>query len=113
MSQGNDMIGLLHLIRSGMYGGATNKYLERTIIDAQMKLLTLRQSSRMSNAEYLRLFCGLVDALDTLVEKMGSRCPGSPCIFKKDNKTLTIVISGQQQKQPCASNFGCDVHHQE
>jgi hypothetical protein len=54
-----------------MYGGATNKYLEHTIIDAQTKLLTLRQSSRMSNAEYLRLFRGLVDALEYLCGEIG------------------------------------------
>jgi hypothetical protein len=54
-----------------MYGGDTTKYLEHTIIDTQTKLLTFRQSSRMSNAKYLCSFCGMVDAIEYLGGEVG------------------------------------------
>jgi hypothetical protein len=52
-SQANDVIGLLRLIRNCMYGGVTTKCPEHTLIDAQTKLFTFRQTSCMPNAEYL------------------------------------------------------------
>jgi hypothetical protein len=80
------VIGFLRLIRGCMYGGATNKYLEHTILDAQTKLLTLCQSSRMSNAEYLRSFCGLVDALEYLGGEIGV-----------EESRITSYLQAQQQ----------------
>jgi hypothetical protein len=70
-SEANDVIRLLQLIRTCMYGGATMKYLEHTIIDAQTKLLTFHQSSRMSNAKYLHSFRGMVDAIEYLGGEVG------------------------------------------
>jgi hypothetical protein len=52
-SQTNDVIGLLRLIWNSMYGGITTKHPEHTLIDAQTKLFTFRQTRRMPNAEYL------------------------------------------------------------
>jgi hypothetical protein len=40
--------------------------LKHMLIDAQTKLFTLRHTSRMPNAEYLRSFRGLVDAIEFL-----------------------------------------------
>jgi hypothetical protein len=71
VSQENNVIGFLCLIRGCMYGSTTNKYLEHTILDVQTKLLTLRQSSRISNAEYLQSFRGLVDTLEYLGGEIG------------------------------------------
>jgi hypothetical protein len=65
-SQENNVIGLLQLIRICMYGSVTTKCPKHTLIDAQSKLFTFRQTSQMPNAKYLWSFCGLVDVIEFL-----------------------------------------------
>jgi hypothetical protein len=61
VNNANDLIGLLRLIRTSMYTGATSKNPIHSLLEAQTKFLSFRQTSRMSNAEYLRNFTALSD----------------------------------------------------
>jgi hypothetical protein len=70
-SQENDVIGLLHLIHNCMYIGVTTKRPKHTLIDVQNKLFTFWQSNRMSNAEYLHSFHGLMHAIEFLSRDFG------------------------------------------
>jgi hypothetical protein len=54
-----------------MYSGVTTKCPKHTLIDVQTKLFTFHQSSQMPNAEYLRSFRGLVDAIKFLGGDVG------------------------------------------
>ena len=72
ISNGDDLIGLLRLIRTSMYTGATSKNSMHSLIEAQNKFASFKQSSRMTNAEYLRTFKGLVDAIEHLNGDIGT-----------------------------------------
>jgi hypothetical protein len=61
INNSNDLMGLLQLIRTSMYTGATSKNAIHSLLDAQNKFFSFRQSSRMTNAEYLRNFTALAD----------------------------------------------------
>ena len=57
----NDVMGLLRLIRTSMYTGATSKNSLHSLLEAQNTFFSFRQTGRMSNAEYLRNFTALTD----------------------------------------------------
>ena len=61
VNNGNDLMGLLRLIRTSMYTGATSKNRLQSLLEAQSKFLAFRQTNRMTNAEYLRTFTALSD----------------------------------------------------
>ena len=65
------MIELLKLIRTSMYTGATSKNKMHSLIDAKARFYTFCQSTRMSNAEYLRIFKANVDAVEHLNGDVG------------------------------------------
>jgi hypothetical protein len=71
ISDANDLVGLLQLIRTSMYTGATSKNSLHSLIEAQAKFHAFRQSSRMTNADYLHTFKGLVDAIEHLDGDLG------------------------------------------
>ena len=75
ISSGDDLIGLLRLIRTSMYTGATSKNPMHSLIEARSKFYSFRQSSRMTNADYLRMFKGLVDAVEHLNGDLGTDHP--------------------------------------
>jgi hypothetical protein len=66
ISSSDDLICLLRLICTSMYTGATSKNYMHSLIEAQSKFYLLHQSSRMTNADYLCMFKGLVDAVEHL-----------------------------------------------
>jgi len=72
ISNSDDLIGLLRLIRTSMYTGATSKNSMHSLIEARNKFYSFRQSSRMTNADYLRMFKGLVDAVEHLNGDLGT-----------------------------------------
>ena len=55
-----------------MYTGATSKNPIQSLLEAQTKFLSFRQTSRMSNAEYLRNFTALSDQVLHLHGEMGT-----------------------------------------
>jgi hypothetical protein len=57
----NDLMGLLRLIRTSMYTGATSKNSLHSLLEAQNKFFSFRQTSRMTNADYLRNYTALAD----------------------------------------------------
>jgi len=57
----NDLMGLLQLIHTSMYTGATSKNAIYSLLEAQNKFFTFRQTTRMSNADYLRNYTALTD----------------------------------------------------
>lgn len=61
-----DLIGLLGLIRTSMYTGATSKDKIHSLIDAMDKFHSFKQTSRMDNATYLRTFQSHIEAIDHL-----------------------------------------------
>jgi hypothetical protein len=61
-----DLIGLLGLIRTSMYTGATSKDKVHSLIDATQKFHAFKQGSRMENATYLRTFQSHVEAINLL-----------------------------------------------
>jgi hypothetical protein len=69
---GNDLMGLLRLIRTSMYTGATSKNPLQSLLEAQSKFLAFRQTSRMTNAEYLRTFTALSDQVVHLHGDLGT-----------------------------------------
>jgi hypothetical protein len=87
------VIGLLCLIQSYMYGGATTKYLECTIIDAQTKL----QSSRMSNTKYLHSFHGMVDATEYLGGEVGVETSQIMFNLKPQEQDLDVKAAVHEQ----------------
>ena len=72
VNNGNDLMGLLRLIRTSMYTGATSKNPIQSLLEAQTKFLSFRQGSRMSNAEYLRNFTALSDQVVHLHGELGT-----------------------------------------
>jgi hypothetical protein len=72
ISDASNLIELLQLIRTSMYTGATSKNPIHSLIDAQSSFHAFRQTSRMTNAEYLRVFKGLVDAVEHLKGDLGA-----------------------------------------
>ena len=68
----NDLIGLLRLIRTSMYTGATSKNPLQSLLEAQTKFLSFRQTARMTNAEYLRSFTALSDQVLHLHGDLGT-----------------------------------------
>jgi hypothetical protein len=72
ISSSDDLIGLLRLIRPSMYTGATSKNSMHSLIEARNKFYSFRQSSRMTNADYLCMFKGLVDAVEHLNGDLGT-----------------------------------------
>jgi len=56
------LINLLRLIRTSMYSGATSKKNPmHLLVEARQRFYSFRQTSRMSTAEFLRIYQGLVD----------------------------------------------------
>jgi hypothetical protein len=72
VNNGNDLMGLLRLVRTSMYTGATSKNTIQSLLEAQTKFLSFRQGSRMSNAEYLRNFTALSDQVAHLHGEFGT-----------------------------------------
>ena len=72
VNNGNDLMGLLRLIRTSMYTGATSKNPIQSLLEAQTKFFSFRQGSRMSNAEYLRNFTALSDQVVHLHGEFGT-----------------------------------------
>ena len=72
INNSNDFIGLLRLIRTSMYTGATSKNPLQSLLEAQTKFLSFRQTNRMTNAEYLRNFTALSDQVVHLHEDFGT-----------------------------------------
>ena len=68
----NDLMGLLRLIRTSMYTGATSKNAIHSLLEAQNKFFTFRQTSRMSNADYLRNYTALTDQVVHLHGEFGT-----------------------------------------
>ena len=65
-------MGLLRLIRTSMYTGATSKNAIHWLLEAQNKFFTFRQTSRMSNADYLRNYTALTDQVVHLHGEFGT-----------------------------------------
>ena len=72
VSDSDNIIGLLRLIRSSMYTGATSKNEMHSLIDTWAKFYAFKQTPRMSNADYLRVFKANVDAIEHLNGDLGT-----------------------------------------
>ena len=72
VNSNNDLMGLLRLIRTSMYTGATSKNPLMSLLEAQSKFLGFRQTNRMTNAEYLRTFTALTDQVVHLHGDLGT-----------------------------------------
>jgi hypothetical protein len=72
VSDSDDIIGLLRLIRTSMYTGATSKNEMHSLIDTRAKFYAFKQTPRMSNADYLRVFKANVDAIEHLKGDIGT-----------------------------------------
>ena len=72
VNNGNDLMGLLRLIRTSMYTGATSKNRLQSLLEAQSKFLAFKQTNCMTNAEYLRTFTALSDQVVHLHGDLGT-----------------------------------------
>ena len=59
-----DVIRLLNLIRSSLYTGSTSKRRQHSSQEGMEKLMTFKQTPRMSNARYLERFKELVEIVE-------------------------------------------------
>ena len=80
INNSNNLMGLLRLIRTSMYTGATSKNAIHSLLDAQNKFFSFRQSSRITNAEYLRNFTALADQV---VHLHGDFCTAQSYVTKR------------------------------
>jgi hypothetical protein len=72
ISNADDLIGLLRLIWTSMYTGTTSKNAMHSLIEAHNRFYLFCQSSCMTNADYLCMFKGLVDAVEHLNGDLGT-----------------------------------------
>jgi len=68
----SNLINLLRLIRTSMYSGATSKNPMHSLIEARQGFYSFCQSNRMSTAEFLRIYQGLVDNIVHLDGNFGT-----------------------------------------
>jgi hypothetical protein len=71
VNNNDDLIELLRMIRTSLYTGATSKNTMQSLIEARSKFYSFKQTNKMTNAEYLRTFQGLADAVEHLGGDLG------------------------------------------
>ena len=74
LNQGNDVVGLLRLIKSSLFKKTTTRQYMHSIVDTEEALHHFRQGPKMSCREYQKKLIGLIEVYKHLGGEPGTTC---------------------------------------
>ena len=97
LNQGNDVIGLLQLIKSSLYKKTTTRQYMHSITDAEEALHWFWQGPKMSCREYQKKLIGLIEVYEHLGGEPRTTCR---CVRQHMSKTVGARMDADPEYMP-------------